>query len=248
MKKYFFYVGEIIGAVLKGEFDLPECFCVFCSRPTRFLVSGRESRSIRCFSCKATAISLATITQVQKLKLSPSESVVYELSYHGAVYRYLAENFTNFECSEYFSAYPKGERVNGVRNEDVQSLTFGDESFDLVTSTEVFEHVPNYLAGFSEVCRVLRGGGWFVFTVPLYDSVLTKQICKLMPDGRLEWLESEEYHDSRVTGTRSVPVFWHHSKRQVVSDLLKCGFRYAKVQASNDYVNSIPQFVVVARK
>ena len=44
---------------------------------------------------------------------------------------------------------------------------YGDASFDLCTSTEVFEHMPDDLNGFSEIRRVLRPGGRFVFTVLL---------------------------------------------------------------------------------
>ena len=248
MNKYTKYLTEIVASMAKGDFAMPVRHCASCGRPTRFLVSGQESRSIRCLTCKSTAISLATVAQIQKLPLDPATSAVYELSYHGAVHRYLKQRFASFECSEYFGPPAGGERVNGVRNEDVQRLSFADGSFDLVSCTEVFEHVPDYLAGFSQVCRVLRPGGWFVFTVPFFDAESTQAICRLTSDGKLEWLQGEEYHDSQVTGVGTVPVFWHHSKRQLVSDLLKVGFREARLVESRDFVERIPQFVVVAQK
>lgn len=248
MNKYTKYLTEIVASMAKGDFAMPVRHCASCGRPTRFLVSGQESRSIRCLTCKSTAISLATVAQIQKLLLDPATSAVYELSYHGAVHRYLKQRFASFECSEYFGPPAGGERVNGVRNEDVQRLSFADGSFDLVSCTEVFEHVPDYLAGFSQVCRVLRPGGWFVFTVPFFEAESTQAICRLTPDGKLEWLQGEEYHDSQVTGVGTVPVFWHHSKRQLVSDLLKVGFREARLVESRDFVERIPQFVVVAQK
>jgi SAM-dependent methyltransferase len=248
LNKYTKYLAEIVASMAKGEFAMPVRHCASCGRPTRFLVSGQESRLIRCLTCKSTAISLATVAQIQKLPLDPARSAVYELSYHGAVHRYLKERFASFECSEYFGPPAGGERVNGVRNEDVQRLSFADGSFDLVSCTEVFEHVPNYLGGFSQVYRVLRSGGWFVFTVPLFESESTEPICRLMPDGQLEWLAAVEYHDSQVTGVRTVPVFWHHSKYQIVQNLLQTGFRDARVEESNVFVTSIRQLVVVAQK
>jgi SAM-dependent methyltransferase len=248
VNKYSKYLAEIAASVASGHFAVPLRHCVSCGRRTRFLVSGPESRSIRCLACKSTAISLATVLQIQKLALDPATSAVYELSFHGAVHRYLKHRFGRFECSEYFGPPAGGERVNGVRNEDVQNLSFDDGCFDLVSCTEVFEHVPDYLAGFKEVFRVLRPGGWFVLTVPFFDSATTKAICRIAEDGRLQWIGDEEYHDSQVTGVGTVPVFWHHSKRQILDDLRLTGFRDSRLEESRDYVESNPQFVVVAQK
>lgn len=248
MSKYTKYLSEIASSVASGDFAMPTRHCVSCLRPTRFLVSGTESRSIRCLSCKSTAISLSTVAQIQRLPLDPASSAVYELSFHGAVHRYLKQRFASFECSEYFGPSALGERVKGVRNEDVQRLSFADESFDLLSCTEVFEHVPDYLSGFSQVCRVLRPQGWFVLTVPFFEAEQTQAICRVTSSGALQWLQDEEYHDSQVTGVGTVPVFWHHSRHQILDDLRKVGFRTARLEVSRDYVAHIPQFVVVAQK
>jgi SAM-dependent methyltransferase len=248
LNKYIKYLAEIVASMSRGEFAMPVRHCVSCGHLTRFLVSGTESRSIRCLRCKSTAISLTTVAQIQQLPLDTATSAVYELSYHGAVHRYLKQRFARFECSEYFGQPAGGVLVNGVRNEDVQRLSFFDGCFDLVSCTEVFEHVPDYLAGFSEVCRVLRPGGWFVFTVPLFDAEATQAICRLNMEGTLQWLGAEEFHDSQVTGVGTVPVFWHHSKSQILQDLRRLGFREARLVETRDLVARIPQSVVVAQK
>ncbi|MBK7529589.1 class I SAM-dependent methyltransferase [Piscinibacter sp.] len=248
MNKYTKYLGEIVASMRDGSFALPQRHCASCARRTRFLISGLESRSIRCLSCKSTAISLATVAQIQQLPLDPAASAVYELSYHGAVFRYLKSNFANFQFSEYFGPPAGGVYVDGVRNEDVQKLSFAPASFELVSSTEVFEHVPDYMAGFAEVCRVLQPGGWFVFTVPFFDDARTEAICRLSAQGGLEWLREEEYHDSQVTGVGTVPVFWHHSKQQILSDLRQVGFKQAELLQTNAFSDRVAQQVVVARR
>jgi SAM-dependent methyltransferase len=57
--------------------------------------------------------------------------------------------------------------ISGVpvrtREADAQSLPFPDRSFDTVVSTLVFCSVPDQARGLSEVRRVLRDGGIFVF-------------------------------------------------------------------------------------
>lgn len=247
MNKYTKYLGEIAAAAAAGHFALPKRHCHSCGQPTRFLVSGAESRSIRCLRCRSTAISLATVAAIGRLPLDSARSRVYELSYHGAVFRYLQSRFADFTFSEYFGPPAGGEVVRGVRNEDVQRLSFADAGFDLVSSTEVFEHVPDYRAGFAEVARVLRPGGWFVFTVPFFDADRTRQIARLGPAG-IEWLGAPEFHDSQVTGVGSVPVFWHHAKAQLPADLTACGFAHAEIVTSAHFTPSVPQHVVVARR
>lgn len=55
---------------------------------------------------------------------------------------------------------------DGVRNEDLTRLTFKAESFDLILSSDVMEHLPGIESAFSETLRVLRPGGMHVFTIP----------------------------------------------------------------------------------
>jgi SAM-dependent methyltransferase len=55
----------------------------------------------------------------------------------------------------------------GEGGEDVQALSYPDGSFDLLLTSETFEHVPDWRRGLAETHRVLRPGGRHVFTVPL---------------------------------------------------------------------------------
>ncbi len=45
-------------------------------------------------------------------------------------------------------------------------LPYADNSFDLITCTEVFEHVENYRAILREMRRILKPGGMVVITTP----------------------------------------------------------------------------------
>jgi SAM-dependent methyltransferase len=55
--------------------------------------------------------------------------------------------------------------------EDIQALTWDDETFDLVLTSETLEHVPDPRLALRETRRVLRPGGRHVFTVPVDPSV-----------------------------------------------------------------------------
>lgn len=68
---------------------------------------------------------------------------------------------------------------SGLNYEDVKPdvlwdgkiMPFENESFDVVISTEVLEHVPNPDIYLAEVKRVLKPGGMFFFTVPFLMSL-----------------------------------------------------------------------------
>ena len=52
-------------------------------------------------------------------------------------------------------------------SEDLTRLSYADEWFDLVLTSETLEHVPDLDAALREIRRVLKPGGWHLFTVPV---------------------------------------------------------------------------------
>lgn len=57
---------------------------------------------------------------------------------------------------------------------DLNSLPFAAGSFDIVTANMVAEHLSNPSLVLSEIARVLRDGGHFVFHTPNYGSLSTR--------------------------------------------------------------------------
>jgi len=62
---------------------------------------------------------------------------------------------------------------------DAKNLNFQNNFFDLVAAFNVLEHVDNDQEAFSEITRVLKPGGFFIFSVPLnpkkfseFDSIV----------------------------------------------------------------------------
>ena len=49
---------------------------------------------------------------------------------------------------------------------DITTLPFNDNSFDLITSNMVIEHLQDPLVQFKEIARILRPGGTFIFHTP----------------------------------------------------------------------------------
>jgi len=196
--------------------------CNLCGWPLIPLPGPLRGRCLRCLS---TPIHRAVGSLVAVMKLPPT-SAVYELSSRGALVRYLRRQFQQPYFSEYFDDVPPGGSRGGVPCQDVQELRLADASFDLVTSTEVFEHVPDDLRGFREVCRVLRPGGRFIFTVPIRDDVETLERAVVGGDGAIVHLTAPEYHSDRIRGGGKVLAFRTYG-RDICDRLAAAGFRAA---------------------
>jgi SAM-dependent methyltransferase len=88
---------------------------------------------------------------------------------------------------------------HGFRCEDLESLRFGNECFDLVITQDVMEHVLNPTRAFSEIARTLKPGGAHIFTVPLVNKGRPSECrAKRDEDGTVVYLCTPEYHGNPI--------------------------------------------------
>jgi SAM-dependent methyltransferase len=217
--------------------------CNLCGFPVLRLHPGQAGR--RCLRCLSTFRHRAVGAVLAGLGLGRDASV-YELSSRGALCRYLQRTFARVTVSELFDDVTPGGFRGDVQCQDVQRLTYDEAAFDLVTSTEVFEHVPDDLRAFAEIHRVLRGGGFLVFTVPLMDAGVTLERARLR-DGRVEHLVEPEYHGDRLRGRSGVLAFRTYGL-DILGRLRTAGFE-PRLERIEDRAHAIADGkVVVAHK
>jgi SAM-dependent methyltransferase len=199
-----------------------------CDR-SYFLSLRGDPFMTRCLSCKATVTNLSLIPVIKRhFNHRYRGHVAYELSTYGSTLDWLKRNFDRVITSEFIPGQPLGQKVNGIHNEDVQRLSFESDSIDLVSSNQVFEHVPDDLLGFKECLRVLRTGGAMVLSIPLFETTATQRIATL-DNSKVVFMGEPEYHDSRLEGAYSVPVFWHHAVCDIAARVKSVGFRFAEL-------------------
>jgi SAM-dependent methyltransferase len=174
--------------------------------PTVLLQLSASDLGVRCARCRASArtMALAAVLGAEVGDLGGLH--VYELSSRGPLVRWLRRRAGRLTCSEWLDGAEPGAVVGGVLCQDVQRLTFAAQSFDVCTSTEVFEHVPDDARAFAEVRRVLKPGGHLVFSVPLAPSPLTVERA-VLEDGRVRHLLPPEYHGDRLRGPGRVLAY-----------------------------------------
>jgi SAM-dependent methyltransferase len=117
---------------------------------------------------------------------------------------------TDYSASQFFPDVPRGEFRDGVRSEDVEALTFADESIDVFITQDVLEHVFNPDRAIREIHRVLRPGGAHVFTAPKHRGLdASRQRARLGADGVVDHLLPEEYHGNPI-GDNKALVTWDY--------------------------------------
>ncbi len=131
---------------------------------------------------------------------------------------------TRYEFSEYFgAAYRPGELVGGVRHENLEALSFPSQSFDLVLSSDVLEHMPQPYVAHAEIFRVLRPGGCHLFTVPCNLMMAHDDVRASLKDGEVVYHAEKLFHGDPVRPDEGILV-WTIFGRQMLARMTTLGF------------------------
>lgn len=130
---------------------------------------------------------------------------IHESSPCGPASDRLSRECPGYLASQYFPAESPGEVIDGFRNENLEKITFPDNSFDLTITQDVMEHVLNPDRAFAEIARTLKPGGAHLFTLPLYARAETKVRAVETAQG-VEYLDEKEFHGNPVDAAGSLVV------------------------------------------
>lgn len=122
-------------------------------------------------------------------------------------------------------------------NQTLEALTFADDSFDIVITSDVMEHVRLYERAHQELARVIRTGGAYIFTVP-HTRAAAEHLIRVAthdPDDPTqdEYLLPPEYHGSasagEADGVLSYRVFGTDIDRELAALGFDVHYSYARV-------------------
>ncbi len=226
------------GLIRPGGFD---GWCGACEAPARFsFESGADGtidlrEQMVCEHCDLNARHRVSLGLLAELR-PDAETRVYATEQASPAFRWLKRRYPGSLGSEFFTEEQGqllekylqallGEAARLYR-EDATDLSFEDESFDAVISSDVLEHIPDYQAALENFHRVLAPGGDLVLTVPFLDaSQESLRRAEIDENGEIRHLVEPEYHGDPVS---SDGVLAFHSFGWDLLDTLRdCGFESA---------------------
>ena len=105
-----------------------------------------------------------------------------------------------------FPGVAPGESKAGIRCENLERQTFADGSFDLVVTSDVFEHVLDPARAFAEIARTLRPEERTFSQLPWYWWKETLIRAVRTEDGKIKSLEPPDYHGNPIDESGSLVV------------------------------------------
>lgn len=188
-------------------------YCLTCDREVTFLAANEWLRDhYICNNCHSIPRERALMYCIEKYYPNWKQLNIHESSpaIRGASLK-LKNNCKTYLGTHYLPDFPKGEiHPSGWRCEDLENQTFADESFDLVITQDVMEHIFNPDKAFAEIARTLKPGGAHIFTVPLVKkeqpSVRNAQKDE---EGNVVILLYPDYHSNPLDNQGSlVTMYW----------------------------------------
>jgi len=161
------------------------------------------------------------VTNIYGLRIyAPEALTAFALRLRGVFPKFLGSEYTD-DAKLRTEMYP-------IPFEDLTALSLPSDTFDLVSTNEVLEHVPRLDDSLRELCRVLRPGGWHVGTHPFMCMSLTGLVRARLVGDRIEHLTEPEYHGNPMSPEGSL-VFelpgW-----SVLERCRNTGFSYAAMR------------------
>ena len=151
---------------------------------------------IRCFRSDPSTNSLMQLSKEPEF----ASRSVFEPGIAGPFRKYF-RSMKNYQQSFYWEDVELGGSRGGVRCESLEQLSYKNETFDLVISSDILEHVRKPMLAFAEIYRVLRPGGVHIFSIPVEYPMPAQTIARVDVTGEVDvHLLPEHYHGDGAGG------------------------------------------------
>ena len=184
-------------------------YCDICERSVEFRASETWFRDhLVCPVCQSIPRERALMQALKLYCPDYPQKHIHESSPIGrGVSARLVREAEHYSSSQYIPGTPFGtmDARFKTRCESLEALTFPDKSFDLIITQDVMEHIMEPQAAFREIGRVLRPGGFHIFSVPLVrKNEPSRRRARLNAAGTIEHLLAAEYHGNPVDNSGSL--------------------------------------------
>ena len=197
--------------------------CSTCNQSVSFVAKDAWLRDhFLCSKCGSIPRERALMHVIDEFYPNWQDLIIHETSpgNRGASVR-LAQECKTYVPSQFFPNQKLGLNYNGMRCENLESLTFSDESIDLHISQDVMEHIFHPTKAFQEIARTLKPGGAHIFTVPLVNKMKCSKLrAKIANNGSIDYVEEPIYHGNPIDDKGSlVTMDWGYDIVKYIFDV-----------------------------
>jgi len=187
-------------------------YCPTCTQQVTFVARDAWLRdNYRCSNCRSIPRERALMLAIEKYYPDWRSLTIHESSpgNRGASKR-LFQECSQYIPSQFFPDQIPGSFAGKFRCENLETLTFADESIDLHVTQDVLEHVYHPSKVFSEIARTLKPGGAHIFTVPLVNKHNPSMLRTRVSDtGEIFHYAPPVYHGNPISNEGSlVTIDW----------------------------------------
>jgi glycosyltransferase involved in cell wall biosynthesis/SAM-dependent methyltransferase len=184
-------------------------FCPVCESDTEFIAADPWLRDhYLCSKCGSKPRQRALLRVLAERLPNWKDLKIHESS---PADDYLKTAAPGYSHSHYLGDQNLGQNVRGSRNENLECLTFENQTFDLFITQDVLEHVFNPDKAIREMLRVVRPGGAVIFTVPVHKHLPKTRRRAVHGKTDVVHLQPPEYHGNPVGDGRSL-VTWDYGQ------------------------------------
>ena len=216
-----------------------KAYCVVCNKLSIMSSGNSEDFDNESYSCCGMNSRMRAMYEYITGKFHKNNKVyiqeVITPSYNAYEKHFGPDNIVGSEylgqekiCGEYYEH--NGHRI---MHQDCTKLSFNDNTFDLIISQHIFEHIFDTKTALSESLRVLKNNGSCVISIPfLNNSEKSVMLAKQEGEKTIQIIDPPEIHGNPISGTGSL-AFWRHGWEFV--ELMKTvGYRDVRVLFYNN--------------
>jgi len=132
--------------------------------------------------------------------------------------------------------------------QNLEQLTFEDESFDLIICSDVLEHVRRYRQALAELARVTEPGGAVIITVPETGTDEHESFCEIRRAPERDVWQPDAPRHSDPLDPDGCLVYRHFGQQAFMNDLQAVGLTPTRTEPYRQRYGIVNCAVYIGRK
>jgi len=225
-------------------------YCKHCklNNRQRFMASflkdhAKEKLNLNLFMYEQISRFFETVKKIDNIKLTGSEFLGFDKNPGKIVSLFQTNLLINSILSR---------RINyKIRHEDAMNLSFDDNLFDVIISSDVLEHIPDIDKCLEESYRVLKTPGKLLISIPFSAANNNTVRRATLTNGKIKHLLPPVFHENPMAKKDGSLVFYDYGW-DFLEFIKNAGFKDAYMLAYYDaffgHIGYGVQFIFVAEK